>query len=90
MVQPRLFMNIEPHPLDFSALNNCPFPVRILVRKAHPKERIVLWFSRVSPRVLIPITPSGIGRNNRANPSESTPPRAAKARSVNRQSPAQS
>jgi len=48
------------------------------------------FFSRVSPRGLIPITPSGIGGNNRANLSESTPPRAAKARSANRQSPAQS
>lgn len=38
--------------------------------------------------VLILITPSRIGGNNRANLSESTPPRAAKARSVNRQSPA--
>ena len=78
-------MNSEPDPLDLSALNNCPFPVRIWVRKAHPKERIVLCFS---PRGLISITPSRIG--NRANPSESTPPRAAKARSANRESPAQS
>jgi hypothetical protein len=27
--QPWLFMNSEPDPLDLSALNNCPFPVRI-------------------------------------------------------------
>lgn len=39
MVQPRLFMNMEPPPLDFSALKNYPFPVRIFVRKAHPKEK---------------------------------------------------
>ena len=81
-------MNIEPHPLDFSALNN--YPRTDLSTKGPPKERIVLCFSRVSPRGLIPITPSGRGSNNRANLSESTPPRAAKARSANRRSPAPS
>lgn len=90
MVQTWLFMNMEPHPLYFSALNNSPRTD--WSTKGPPKKanKIVLSFSRVSPRCLIPITPSGIGGNNRANPSESTPPRAAKARSVNRQSPGQS
>lgn len=40
-------------------------PVRIWVRKAHPKKRIVLCL-RVSPRGLTPITPSGRVCNNRA------------------------
>ncbi|KAM7248928.1 hypothetical protein ACFE04_025394 [Oxalis oulophora] len=47
---------------------------------ALPLERFIAEFFRrlrVSPRGLIPITPSRIGGYNRANPSESTPPRGS-------------
>lgn len=72
MFQPRLFMNMEPDPLDFSVLNNS---LRTPIRTKGPAQKAnqrVLW---VSPRGLIPVTPSGIGGNNIIErTSESTPP----------------
>lgn len=73
MFQPRLFMNMEPDPLDFSVLNNSLRTDWSTKGPAQKANQIVLSFWRVSPRGLIPITPSGIGGNNRTHIREYSP-----------------
>lgn len=62
-------MNMEPDPLDFlSVLNNYLRTDWSSTKgPAQKANQIVLCFWRVSPRGLIPITPSGIGGNNRTH-----------------------
>lgn len=66
-------MNMEPDPLDFSVLNNSLRTDWSTKGPAQKANQIVLSFSRVSPRGLIPITPSGRIGNNRAHIREYSP-----------------